>query len=732
MFQNLSLRSKLIALTTPPLAVLGAFVVYVIQMQIRGASSDIESDVSTLGFLALAAFVMTALAGISISRAVSQPLSQATSAAKELSETRLPQLLETLRNPGSPAPEFEPLEVVQNDEFGELVAALNQVQESAANLASEQQSLVRAGLRDLVVNMARRNQSLLDRQIEVIDRMEATEQDPDRLEELYSLDHLATRMRRNAESLLVLAGAEPGRRRGGPVAVADVLRVAMSEIEDYQHVELQQIEDTKIGPQGAVDLAHLASELLENATQFSPPDAQVMVRGVLHPGGSYLISISDKGIGLNEEQLAAANSVLSSPPELGLGLTRSLGFIVVGRLAKRLGVRVEIASDAGGGTTAIIEVPAAALHGYLAPQPVAAPAADADATANIEVSPPAPVQEGVGGAAELLTNSAPRSGASTSAVPTTDLATSENSRSDAPQIPTNNAAHSDPVTPSDQEAWTPPALPERGLSPLASAPSATPEESLSRDAAGIQPNIDAGTSDALAKLLGIDPFAANEPAKVQQATTSPASDASSTDTEPNDLQATSPFDLPGSADSSQPTDPWAERTGSAPSDSPNHAPSPFAAPARAAAQPESHPWTPPEFQPQELSAIAPIEEVAAPASIEPPQKLADAIGSSDAFDTGVAELLKPPPATTTSGLVKRDRTTSQAPTSEGRPIAASVRSPEEIRSMLARYRDGLKGRGDAGSLQDSAPLQQPSDLASPDLPISTTNPLDSNPFGDHS
>ncbi len=659
MFRKLSLRSKLIALSTPPLVVLGAFAIYGLLLSFRGAGTDLQSDVETLGILALATFILTVLTGILIGRSLAEPLDEATQAARELSQVRLPELLESLRNPGAVVPVFEPMEVTQDDEIGELISALNEVHESAANLAREQQSIVRAGLQDLVVNMARRNQSLLDRQIEVIDRMESSEEDPDRLEELYALDHLATRMRRNAESLLVLAGADPARRRGGPVAVADVLRVAMSEIEDYRHIVLQDIEESKIGPQGAVDLAHLASEIMENATQFSPPESPVMVGGSLHADGSYLISIADSGIGMNEEQLAAANSVLASPPELGLGLTRSLGFIVVGRLSKRLGVQVELVLAPGGGTTAIIEVPASALYGYVAP-----PEAVASAPATPELAEPQPTSS----LAEALGTPAPAPVAPAPAPVAPAPVAEAPAPAPAPEVAPAPVAERAPVAEAAPIAQP---APVSQPAPLQSRP--TP-------AAAAAPA--GGTSDALAKLLGLDPSAATAPIAVPEALGGPAT-AQPVPTTP---------------------DPRAELpdTGAAlfgRTDAPKPAPK------------EESSWTEPVFDPslleinfEDASGGTNAGEVAPIEAAQPTGQLQEAIPTGDNFDDGVASLLKAPAEKTSSGLVKRDRGTSQAPVSEGRAVAASVRSPEEIRSMLARYRDGLKGRpaGAPQSLQDNS------------------------------
>ena len=224
-------------------------------------------------------------------------------------------------------------------------------------MAEEQGALLRKGIGDIFINLARRNQTLLDRQIEFIDQLEANEEDPDQLDNLFKLDHLATRMRRNAESLLVLAGAEPPRRRGRPVALADVVRVAIGEVEDFARISLLALDDVTVGGNVAVDLAHLLSELMENATHFSPPDTTVEIVGHRSDEG-YTLSVSDQGIGMSADQLAEANSQLARPPLVGLALSRSLGFIVIGRLAARFGIAVKLTSSPSGGVTALVTLPA--------------------------------------------------------------------------------------------------------------------------------------------------------------------------------------------------------------------------------------------------------------------------------------------------------------------------------------------------------------------------------------
>ena len=313
-----------------------------------------------------AAVILSILLASLLARRINRRLQRLTVAANHLATVELPRLVEDLRSPGDatePAEPITPLEVDSDDEIGQLAEAFNAIQQVTSQVAEEQAALLRRGIADIFVNLARRNQSLLDRQIEFIDGLEAQEQDPDQLENLFKLDHLATRMRRNAESLLVLAGAEPPRRRARPVELADVVRVAIGEVEDFTRIHLRSLDETTVGGNAAVDLAHLLSELMENATQFSPPDSTVEVVGHRTGDGGYTISVSDRGIGMSAEQLVDANALLNSPPPVGLALSRSLGFIVVGRLSRRLGVTVRLSASPAGGITAVLDLPAVVLSG---------------------------------------------------------------------------------------------------------------------------------------------------------------------------------------------------------------------------------------------------------------------------------------------------------------------------------------------------------------------------------
>jgi len=211
----------------------------------------------------------------------------------------------------------------------------------------------------LLVNLARRNQSLLNRQLEVITDLETREQVPDVLEDLFRLDHLATRIRRNAESLLVLSGDDPPRRWGNPVPLGDVVRAAAAEVEDYRRVEVLVNDHIDVAGRAVADLAHLLAELIENATTFSPPSSEVRIRSHLSPGEStrFVVTIEDIGIGMSDDDLTAANVVLAEAPQIDLRRATMLGFHVVARLAQRYDIHVRLAATPGGGLTALVSLP---------------------------------------------------------------------------------------------------------------------------------------------------------------------------------------------------------------------------------------------------------------------------------------------------------------------------------------------------------------------------------------
>jgi len=328
-------------------------------------TQDIEASSrgSSTGYLALAGTGLLLALGLALAaaRSITRPLHELTLAADHLAEDRLPKLVDALRHPVDDdemylAAALEPIEVRSDDELGHLARAFNAVQAVAVDVAAEQSELLKKGISDLYVNLARRNQALIDRQIQLLDQLEAGEQDTEVLEHLYLLDHLATRMRRNAESLLILAGSESGPRRSKPIELVDVVRAALSEVEEYERVDLGTMAAGTLHGPAVSDVAHLVAELLENATQFSPPDRPVRVDGE-RTGGSYQLVISDRGVGMQQGQLDELNAILRDPPVTGLALGRALGCLVAARLAARHGITVRLRAGEHEGVTAYVILP---------------------------------------------------------------------------------------------------------------------------------------------------------------------------------------------------------------------------------------------------------------------------------------------------------------------------------------------------------------------------------------
>jgi signal transduction histidine kinase len=331
-------------------------------------------DTRLYGGAAVFAMLLTLMLIWFVSNSLVGPLRRLTAAAREMSQRQLPALVESLRT-GGEVGDIRPtlIEVTSEDEIGELAQAFNDVEAVTIEVAHEQSRLLRKGMGDLFVNLARRNQSLLERQLGLLDELERNEHDPAALDALFKLDHMATRMRRNAESLLVLSGAEQPRQWQQPIALIDVVRAAAAEIADFPRVELVGIDDDlAVSGRAVSDVAHLVAELLENATSFSPPDTAVVVSGAVTATG-FVLAISDQGIGMPADRIAEANQLLAKPPLVGLALTRALGLHVVGSLAARHAISVELRAGAPVGMVALVALPTAVLEPRAVPAPNAPP-----------------------------------------------------------------------------------------------------------------------------------------------------------------------------------------------------------------------------------------------------------------------------------------------------------------------------------------------------------------------
>ncbi|WP_116022609.1 sensor histidine kinase [Thermomonospora umbrina] len=297
-------------------------------------------------------------------RSIVRPLRMLTADAREVAATSLPGAVDRIRAAEDPATvviDVPPSSAAhRRDEFAEVATALDDVQRTAVRLAVEQ-AVLRHNTAESLANLGRRNQNLVRRQLGFISALEREEADPNALANLFELDHLATRMRRNAESLLVLVGEHSPRPWKGTVGVGDVLRAALGEVEDYRRVVLRRIDDADVRGMAAAEISHLLAELVENALISSPPDQDVEVQGRVF-AGRYHIAIVDQGVGMAPEALATANARLRAEQSFLVAPTRDLGHYVVGRLAERLGIEVWLHDSPLNGVTARVVLPADLLE----------------------------------------------------------------------------------------------------------------------------------------------------------------------------------------------------------------------------------------------------------------------------------------------------------------------------------------------------------------------------------
>ncbi|MFJ4716227.1 nitrate- and nitrite sensing domain-containing protein [Streptomyces sp. NPDC088785] len=330
-----------------------------------GIADDAQRDAYiTAGATVLAVLAAFLIAGL-MARQMSRSMRRLRSAAFDVAEQRLPSLVDQLSRtePGRVDTRVQPIPITTTDEIGEVARAFDQVHREAVRLAAEQ-ALLRGNINAIFTNLSRRNQSLIEGQLTLITDLENNEADPDQLESLFRLDHLATRMRRNGENLLVLAGEEPGRRWDQPVPLVDVLRAATSEVEQYERIELQGVPEADIHGRAVTDLVHLLAELLENATSFSSPQTKVRVTATRLPDGRIMIEIHDKGIGLTAEDFADINHKLANPPTVDAAISQRMGLFVVGRLSDRHSIRVQLRpSGEQAGTTSLVMLPDVITHG---------------------------------------------------------------------------------------------------------------------------------------------------------------------------------------------------------------------------------------------------------------------------------------------------------------------------------------------------------------------------------
>ncbi|WP_121186332.1 nitrate- and nitrite sensing domain-containing protein [Nocardiopsis sp. Huas11] len=312
------------------------------------------ADLAVVLALLAAVFVLTSL----VVRSLVRPLRTLEDGARRVAQRDLPEAINRMQEAGT-APDsvrLTPIEVDTRDEIGEVARAFDDVHRVALTLASDEAAL-RSNVNAMFVNLSRRSQTLVERQLRLIDGLEQSEQDSDRLSDLFQLDHLATRMRRNNENLLVLSGQDNTRKWAQPVPLVDVLRGAVSEVEQYERVNVRAPSHISVLGRPVNDVIHLVAELVENATSFSPHDTEVLVSAKTLDNGGVQVDVTDSGIGMAPDDLEAINARLAAPPVIDVAVSRRMGLFVVSRLAHRHGVRLRLQEAHGGGTTAIVIFP---------------------------------------------------------------------------------------------------------------------------------------------------------------------------------------------------------------------------------------------------------------------------------------------------------------------------------------------------------------------------------------
>jgi signal transduction histidine kinase len=334
----------------------GVAVAGVVLVGARQISHAAWVRVAVTSGIALLGLLLTIAATILVARSIIRRLAGLERTALQLAEVQLPDVVARLRRGENVDADAEaPALRVGGDEIGRVGQAFDLVRQTAVRAAVEEAKL-RQGLNDVFRSLARRSQSLLHRQLTLLDQMERRARDPEALDDLFRLDHLTTRMRRHAEGLVILAGAPPGRSWSSPVRMVDVMRGAIAEVEDYARVSVATRSQAALTGSAVADVIHLLAELIENATTLSPPYTSVRVSGDTVANG-FAIEVEDRGLGISPPRLAELNDRLSNPPEFNPSDSEQLGLFVVSQLAKRHGIRVTLKASPYGGTAAVVLIP---------------------------------------------------------------------------------------------------------------------------------------------------------------------------------------------------------------------------------------------------------------------------------------------------------------------------------------------------------------------------------------
>ena len=325
----------------------------------RQAQADARSTYLTLalaGGIGLAAVVLSIIVSFWVGRGLIRELAALRDSARELATKRLPDVVRRLASGQHvDVPTEAPALPSSSVEIGQVEEAFSAVQRTAVEAAVGQARL-RQGISDIFRNLARRSQSLLHRQLTLLDGMERRASNPDELEDLFRIDHLTTRMRRHAESLIILSGDAPARGWRRPVPFVDVLRAAVAEVEDYTRIKVSADTGAALSGPAVADVIHMIAELAENAVTFSPPNTPVQLTGDV-VGRGFAVEIEDRGLGLSDERRAELNQLLGNPPAFDLSGSDQLGLFVASQLARKHNIKISLRSSPYGGTTAIVLIP---------------------------------------------------------------------------------------------------------------------------------------------------------------------------------------------------------------------------------------------------------------------------------------------------------------------------------------------------------------------------------------
>ncbi|MFI7697538.1 nitrate- and nitrite sensing domain-containing protein [Nonomuraea sp. NPDC049480] len=334
-------------------------------------SADERQRAIAIAGAVLALTVAVLLVTTGVARSLVRPLRRLRGEALEIAGKRLPAFVQHLRESrdGAVDTEVPPIGIFTKDEVGEVARAFDEVHREAVRLAGDEARL-RSNVNAMFVNLSRRSQTLVERQLTLIEKLERGERDDTRLGDLFKLDHLATRMRRNSENLLVLAGQEAARKWSEPVELMDIVRAALGEVESYDRVSIQIESDVAVAGQAVTDVVHLLAELIENAVSFSSRDTKVIINSSRIDGGALMLSVTDNGIGMSQEELGEANWRLDNPPVVDVSVSRRMGLFVVGRLALRHNIRVQLRRQDIGGLTAMVLIPPMLLTAAPSPLPL--------------------------------------------------------------------------------------------------------------------------------------------------------------------------------------------------------------------------------------------------------------------------------------------------------------------------------------------------------------------------